>query len=473
MLERFADMMAAAVRWLAQQAGSAASSLLGVAEAVAEVLAKLMRMLWDAIKALGTSGPGIAIVVEVRLDARSYALRQIVITPAWVNAPGGNFSGQELGLSIDIPLDWQPMLLVELDGSPSVALMAVPPVGSLATLGTDLWLSRDAGVEAVRDTDPDGKRADKRLIQATAKFNTTTAIAVIRLSGGKAQFMQACKATVQATPIMPPAGTSLPAGLMVARMTGAITYSPLDWASVDVNIEAQTDRLLPFLQSSKQSTPKFVDALGQYIQVTAKKSAVPVGNGAFDLPISVTLKIKDANVDFDLNVHIDLTNFSVRLSGGDKVRIFGEASKSDFSLLGLNGNIVLNAPEAPIGLPANFRSSGWISRAATCASHWLLRRGSTLPTARWPAAAAASCFMSMSSECRAAGSTWRPRSTVTLRCNSPASTCRSASMAAGSRSRTAKSRHFRSKAPGNCLLNWSAKPTPRFPSRWEGEATAR
>ncbi|MHC2622496.1 hypothetical protein ACVIW2_004528 [Bradyrhizobium huanghuaihaiense] len=345
-LERFADMMAAAVRWLAQQAGSAASSLLGVAEAVAEVLAKLMRMLWDAIKALGTSGPGIAIVVEVRLDARSYALRQIVITPAWVNAPGGNFSGQELGLSIDIPLDWQPMLLVELDGSPSVALMAVPPVGSLATLGTDLWLSRDAGVEAVRDTDPDGKRADKRLIQATAKFNTTTAIAVIRLSGGKAQFMQACKATVQATPIMPPAGTSLPAGLMVARMTGAITYSPLDWASVDVNIEAQTDRLLPFLQSSKQSTPKFVDALGQYIQVTAKKSAVPVGNGAFDLPISVTLKIKDANVDFDLNVHIDLTNFSVRLSGGDKVRIFGEASKSDFSLLGLNGNIVLNAPRS-------------------------------------------------------------------------------------------------------------------------------
>jgi hypothetical protein len=36
-LERFADMMAAAVRWLARQAGSAASALLGVAEAVGEV----------------------------------------------------------------------------------------------------------------------------------------------------------------------------------------------------------------------------------------------------------------------------------------------------------------------------------------------------------------------------------------------------------------------------------------------------
>ncbi|NUU41567.1 hypothetical protein [Tardiphaga robiniae] len=347
-LERFADMMAAAVRWLAQQAGSAASALLGVSEAVGEILAKLTRMLWDAIKGLGSSGLGIALMVEVRLDARSYALRQIVVTPAWVNPPGGSFLGQELGLSLDIPLDWHPMLVVDLDGSPSVALLAVAPAnGSLATLGTDLWLSRDAGVEALRDTDKDGKRHDKRLIQATAKFTATTAIALIRLSSGKAHFMQACKATVQVTPLTLPAGTSLPTGLKVSRMTGAITYAPIDWSTVDVNIEAQTDRLLPFLQSSKQSTPEFLNTLGQYIEVTAKKTAVPVANGVYDLPISVTLKIKDASVNFDLNVHIDLTDFSIRLSGGDKVRIFGKADESDFSLLGLNGNIVLNATRDP------------------------------------------------------------------------------------------------------------------------------
>ncbi|BAM89471.1 hypothetical protein S58_34780 [Bradyrhizobium oligotrophicum S58] len=350
-LDRVADMMAAAVRWLAQQVGAAAHALLGVAEAVGEVLAKLTRMLCDAIKSLGSSGPGIALVVEVRLDARTYALRQIVISPAWVSPPGQHFTGQELGLSLDIPLDWQPMLVIDLDGTPNVALLAAPPMNSPAILGTDLWLSRDAGVEAVRDTDGDGNRlVDKRLIQITAHLKTDkTAIALIRLSGGKVQFMQACKAAIQQTPVTLPAGTSLPAGLQVTRISGALTYGPLDWTNtVTATIEAQTKRLLPFLQSTNQSTPRFFDTLGQYIQINDKTPTAPTdkGNGQFELPLSVTLKLKDTSADFDLNVNVDVTNFSVRLSGGDKVRIFGgdTEDKTRFDLLGLTGKIVLIAP---------------------------------------------------------------------------------------------------------------------------------
>ncbi len=350
-LDRIVEMIAAAVRWLAHQGGSAAGSLLGVAEAVGEVLAKWARMLCEAIKGLGGGGAGVALIVEVRLDARTYALRQIVITPAWVSAPAGSFSGEELGLSVDIPLDWQPVLVIDLDGSPSVALLVVPPKESLATLGTDLWLARDAGVEAVRDTDAAGQRPARRLIQVSAQFTQAmTAIALIRLSGSKAHFLQSCAAKISSAPITPPPGTSLPPGLKLARITGAITYENLDWSTVDLKIQAEIDRLLPFLQSSKQSAAQFIDTLGQYIKVTAKKPASAARNGVFALPISVTLTIKDMNVDFDLNVNIDIKDFSVRLSGGDKVQVFGEEEfgkgKKDFSLLGLKGNIVLKAPRS-------------------------------------------------------------------------------------------------------------------------------
>ncbi|UGY02527.1 hypothetical protein [Bradyrhizobium quebecense] len=355
-LDRIADMVAAAVRWLTQQGGSIRNPLLGVAEAVGEVLARLVHMLRDAIKKIG-AGPGVSpphLMIEVRLDARTYALRQIVIAPAWGSSlTTESFSGEELGLSLDIkvPLIWQPSVVIDLDGAPSVALLIAPPAaapgtGPSATIGTDLWLGHDSGLEAVRDTDLQGKRDAKRLIQADIKFTNVNAIALVRLADGAVHFLQACDAQVSATQIEPP-GRDFPTGLTVATISGDITYKgALDWQNVDATVSAQTDRLLPFLQSS-QSTDSgalgVLNSIGQYIKVSAQSSVKPSADGKCDLPVNVSLKINDANVDFDLHVNIDLKDFSVKLSGADKIAILGDSDKTDFSLLGLTGNIVPKA----------------------------------------------------------------------------------------------------------------------------------
>jgi hypothetical protein len=354
LLERIADMIAAAVRWLLQQGGGGGSNpLLGIVQAVGEVIARLVRMLVDAIKTISVN-PGVApwhLLIEVRLDSRTYALRQIVIMPAWGSAPSGSLKGgDDLGLGVEIPLDWQPLLVVDLDGSPSVALLAVPPKnGSLATLGTDLWLSQDSGIQAVRDTDTNGQRVkDQRLIQAQFKFKQDNlAVAFVRVAGGKVQFFRLCDAKIAAKPVTLPAWTQLLPKLTVATISGGITYTKaLDWNDVDMTVSAQAKRLLPFLQSSDKTGSSFLDTLGQYIQVKAPGTPVLQGNGVAEVPISVELKIKDTSVDFDLQIVIDVKDLSVSLKSNDPIVILGDASTSAFNLLGLRGNIVLKAPSA-------------------------------------------------------------------------------------------------------------------------------
>ncbi|WP_316189801.1 hypothetical protein [Bradyrhizobium sp. SZCCHNS1054] len=349
LLERIADMVAAAVRWLLQHGGGGGSNpLLGIAQAVGEVIARLVRMLVDAIKAVSVN-PGVApwhLLIEIRLDSRTYALRQIVIMPAWGSAPSGSLKGgDDLGLGIEIPLDWQPLLVVDLDGSPSVALLAIPPKnGSLATLGTDLWLSQDSGIQAVRDTDTNGQRVkDQRLIQAQFKFKQDNlAVAFVRVAGGKVQFFRLCDAKLAAKPLTLPAWTQLPPNLTVATISGGITYTKaLDWNDVDMAVSAQAQRLLPFLQSSDKTGSSFLDTLGQYIQVKAPGKPVLQGDGIAQVPISVELKIKDTSVDFDLQIVVDVKDLSVNLKTKDPIVILGDASTSAFDLLGLQGNIVL------------------------------------------------------------------------------------------------------------------------------------
>src|SRR4029077_12557565 len=99
---------------------------------------------------------------------------QIAISPALPQSPAATvvrWQGEALGLSYDVGFDWRPTLVIDLDDPVSVSLLAVTGP-SQVTLGTDLWLSRPSGTEAVRDTDPDGKRGAHRFIEVS--LNQTT-----------------------------------------------------------------------------------------------------------------------------------------------------------------------------------------------------------------------------------------------------------------------------------------------------------
>ncbi|UVK55362.1 hypothetical protein DBIPINDM_001870 [Mesorhizobium sp. AR02] len=342
-LERIAAMAGAAVKWLARQATSAVDVLLGIAEAVGQGLEKLVRFIRDALAGLTAGEPHVA--VEVRLDSRTFAVRQILVSPAWKASPNADFRGEALGLEVAVPLDWRPSLVIDLDGLASVALVALQgQAGTPFTLGTDLWLSREAGIESVRDTDGDGRRADKRLIQVSATLKTAQPLVVFRFCAGKASFFERMEATV--TPLVENA-------VSIASVSGSISYHPVDWAN-DIDAEGQiapgaAERLLPFLQSSRGTAgPSFLDNLSQYISVkpgTPKKGT----SGVVVLPLDAELNIKTTKVQFPLEVTLNLKTLDVRFAGPETIEIKGQADKNDFDIFGLTGRIVEKVPSGQTG----------------------------------------------------------------------------------------------------------------------------
>ncbi|MGY8632549.1 hypothetical protein RAD15_08640 [Bradyrhizobium sp. 14AA] len=346
-LERMGAMIGAAVSWLARQAGSAVDALLGVAEAVGNALQAMVRWLTDALGGVAAGGPRIAI--EVRLDSRTFSLRQIVVSPVWDTAPATPFKGEALGLAISVPLDWRPSLVIDLDGPASVALIAVQgQAASAITLGTDLWLSRDAGVEAVRDTDTKGERPDERLIQISAKLTAAQAVSVFRFRAGKATFFESMSASVDEV---------VDGQLKIARITGPITYKKIDWSQVVVEGQVAhdaKDRLLPFLQSSKgDSGGSFLDSLGQYITVTVGDKQEGK-DGTVALPLKAKLTVKGTTVDFPLTITLDLKTFDVRFKGPEVIEIKGTPATNGFDIFGLTGRILPKTYKQNDALPAEY-----------------------------------------------------------------------------------------------------------------------
>lgn len=346
-LERIGVMIGAAVKWLVRQTGSAVDALLGIAEAIGEALEEAVRWLRKALGKLSTGDPHVAI--EVRLDARSFALRQIVVSPAWTAAPNAAFTSESAALDVSVPLDWRPSLVIDLDGPPSVALVALQGQANAAfTLGTDLWLARDAGIESVADTDGDGKRPAKRLIQASAKLTAAQSVVIFRFRSGKPSFFETMEATV--TPLVED-------GVSIAGMSGPVVYRPISWSDVDVDVQIEsgtTERLLPFLQSSNgNAKPSFLENLDQYISVktgTPKKAT----NGVVELPLNAELCIRDTKVQLPLRFGLNLKTFELRLSGPETIEIKGTSAKRDFDIFGLSGEIVPKTHKAGDPLPAEY-----------------------------------------------------------------------------------------------------------------------
>ena len=65
-------------------------------------------MRWPRQLARRVSAANPHIAIEVRLDARSFALRQIVISPAWVAAPNAAFTSRSSVLDVSVPLARRP-----------------------------------------------------------------------------------------------------------------------------------------------------------------------------------------------------------------------------------------------------------------------------------------------------------------------------------------------------------------------------
>lgn len=341
-LERICAMAGAAVKWLLSQASAAIDTLLGIAETIGQCLEQAIRWLHDAL----TKGPGLDdphLSIEVRLDSSNFALRQILISPAWKTTLNDVFTSNTAGIEVSIPLDWRPSLLIDFDGPVSVALIALQGDNQALKLGTDLWLSNDDRLESVRDTDKQGKRPQQRLIEISVTPQSANPLVLFRFCAGKVRFFEKMVAQVKDTRVL-----GNPVSL--ASLSGPVRYEDADWNNLEVTVllaPGAEKRLLPFLQSSKAdsksspagSTPSFLDNLDQYIEIEAGK---PTGasNGKVTLPLDATLNIAGTRLQFPLNIDLDLNTFAVQFKTPENIAIMGDPAKNQFDVFGLTGEIV-------------------------------------------------------------------------------------------------------------------------------------
>jgi hypothetical protein len=343
LIKRVADLLAAFLKWAARQAGAAASALAGLAQSAIEMLGRLIEWLADRGKDALSH-----IAVEVRLDAGTYQLRQLLITPLRDGARNSTIEESFAGLEISLPADWEPTLLLDFSG-PLLAALTVTPgglaggAGGSVTLSTDLWLKREgAPVENVRDVKPDSGERGKPLIRIeVAPAAAAVPIALVAYDDGELSFLRAlANAPNPAVERIAIPGTQN--RIAVARVRERPKFRDLKFAApnpdvavrVDTNLEA-AGRLLPFLEGGKgggaSSGPSYVDKLSQYISIKKSATAPSFENGStFRVPLDAEIHLAGMTTRAALELKLDLRSLSASLSGGRQFSIKGKRQAGVF-----------------------------------------------------------------------------------------------------------------------------------------------
>ncbi|MER9877953.1 hypothetical protein [Mesorhizobium sp. M0118] len=338
LIERIAQLLAAAGKWIARQAGNAAAALAGLVEAVFDGLMQLARKLAE----LG--GDVVShIAVEVRLDPKTYQLRQIVLMPVGKDAGLLKYklSLSALGFDFDLDAALRPSLVVDVGPSSWVGLAIQPITDSKAVLGTDLWLDKDTTPQqAMGSTDETGKAPGQRLIQlkaspsAEASASRVQEIVVAAVQHGRPRFFQTFEdgknftelldfkdgnvaASLRETGVLKDAGVRL---ITPARQT--VGENPV----IDVTLEAQAlkNRLLSLLTSADPAAKGdgFLDKLKQKVEVSSVTYDGNAKDFSIEVQLEVTVHIDDSFApQTALVVSASLRDLSMRITGGDKIYI--------------------------------------------------------------------------------------------------------------------------------------------------------
>lgn len=337
-------MLAAAMTWLAKQAGEAAGLLAGAVEAVAKLLGKLLDALADATLAAYK-----VVCIEIRLDARSYQIRQIVLTPANDQPIGGALNLSALGFDLVIDAKAKPSLLIDFGPESWFGLILEPVVGAHATLSTDLWLDKDTGPQQPLST-LDNKSgaasgAAERLIVLKAEpgqnasDGTQRDIVVAAVQRGRLRLFQRF------------ISTGVARAKDVTLQTGNATFTVLskqqsarlepanigtDAAADDIvltaavgNVKERILGLLPKAGDETGGVGEFAKMLSQKIQITDPELALNGPARTATLTLGVTVHLgKDFSPQAKLGIAVSLDDLSMQVTGGDRIAIMADASKT-------------------------------------------------------------------------------------------------------------------------------------------------
>lgn len=353
LIKRLGELAAIIANWVAEGAAAVGSALIDAGEFLITAAAKI----FDALKAMANSA-GKYVVLEIRLDASTWALRQIRVGFEGASSNALELNG--LGLTLKVPGGWRPSLLVDLSESrPMFALLACPAVVNEAVvLSTDLWYSRpNAPSEQVRDSTKDsGKNPDSPLIVLTGTLDASIkALALVAYDAGKTSFFsKVFDPPVEETLTLDGVGGNVTISAVTKRPVLAQLIfgqsAPCD-LKVDVALAANAkERLLPFMsgpspQGSQSSGGGLIDSLGQYIKVGNGNPAITVkdSNAELDLPIEVGLGSLKAQST--IHFAVDIRTLKATISGDSTVVIKGPEVHGA-KLLGLDASILSVEPLA-------------------------------------------------------------------------------------------------------------------------------
>lgn len=359
LLERLGAMLAAAAQWLADKAAAAGRVLVGIGESIRDALLALYRKL-ARLDGPDLHAPSKHLVIEVRLDAGNWSLRQICIMPGGKDddldfkdfATAGGFDfGYQLKARPSLVLDVQQQWI-------GIGLRTLSTDEPLAVLATDLWLSRESAPaeplnlideESGNRKSPQVKQEDpktpefespKRLVAVKLKSKKEKAdkdLIIVALKQGEVKVFQSFAAGTGKSISL---GTDVEAA-SVPEDSRLIDAGWDDFFELDpyVNVGAVKDALLnlfPKADPAKKSDGEsFIDRLGQYVKVKGT-SKPEVKDGKFTMGIEVEVVLgKDIAPQITMNVEVDLRTFSARVTGADRISVM-KAGKYAFPLLGLN-----------------------------------------------------------------------------------------------------------------------------------------
>ncbi|MFV3291539.1 hypothetical protein ACNFBR_22725 [Pseudomonas sp. NY11955] len=329
-VDRLSDLLVSALKWMARQAGEAEAMLSQLAQAGIEGLASLIQMLRDAADSVLSH-----VVIEVRLDAETCQLRQILISPVSLGqgVTSGTFETKAYGVELTVPRDWQPSLLIDVSG-PLFAALLVEPSSKELKIASDLWFDRDgAPPQSAADTDKAGNRPDKRLITLSAEKKTDRTLALIAVDGGRVSYLQVLASdggrgseplAVPGIPNSGIPGLQWPPQIPVVRerpTLRAIDFENDVVGGVDID-STSVERLLPFFDAPGPHSSGS-DKFSQYVEVTGVGNPKPVGSYV-TVPLGVKLKIGDFETTAELKLTLDLSTLCARITGGDAFVIRGK-----------------------------------------------------------------------------------------------------------------------------------------------------
>jgi hypothetical protein len=330
-LKRVAEMLKAAAVWLGEKAGQAAQALASVAESAFELLKKILDSLLDAAKIVSSK-----VILEIRLDARTYRLRQILVTPKDFPtiAPGAT---ESLGFRIEPALDFKPCLVVDLSDDSWVGIVLVNKLATkpAVTLGTDLWFSRStSAAQPVKSIDGDSGGKSSSLIEVVTQLQQNTAVVLFAFRHGRIELFQKTSYDDSAAFDLIRVGDS---GSLESLTEGDV--------GVTINTKALQDKLVNLLSKPQPSGGKgnFLESLESYIKITSdSKPDISLKDRTVKLPLTLTVTFKPEKGAFTATtkatLNLSLRDLSARLEGADRIGI-KSAVDINQDLLGLHLNI--------------------------------------------------------------------------------------------------------------------------------------